>query len=94
MRDNRRAGVHQDEAASAIRGLDHAALNTGLTKGCRLLITRDTSDRYGSTKQRCIGVGGDATAWHDGWQDGAGNIEKFKQLVIPAQRMHIEQHGA
>ena len=36
--DNRRASVHQYEAATSLGGLDHAALNAGLTDGQRLAV--------------------------------------------------------
>ena len=38
VRDNRRASVHQDEAATSIGVLDHAALNEGLTDGQHLAV--------------------------------------------------------
>jgi hypothetical protein len=51
VRDNRRASVHQYEAASAIGGVDHAALNAGLTDGQRRAVQ---SNGYGAVYNRLL----------------------------------------
>jgi hypothetical protein len=51
VRVDGRAGIHQDEAASAIGALYHAGMETGLTIGRCLLIARDAGDRYGPAEE-------------------------------------------
>ena len=92
MRVNRFTRIHQNETTGTVGALHHPRMKAGLSIRGRLLIARDAGDGNAFTKEFFRRVGRRATAGHHRWKNRARNAQYLQQLIIPIQRMNIEQH--
>ncbi len=89
-----RTGVHQHEAAGAIGVLDHARLEAGLAEQCGLLVTGNAGDRNRVVEEELrpgMRVHGAGVAHLR--QHRARDVEQGQQVVVPVQRVDVEQQG-
>ena len=88
------ARVHHQEATCAVGVLDHAWLGAHLAEQRRVLVAGDTGQWHGGGEQGGFGGAVDGGRRMDFRQHAARDIHHGQQLVVPFQRMDVEQHGA
>jgi hypothetical protein len=87
--------VHQHEAAGAIGVLDHARLEAGLAEQRRLLVTGDAGDRDRVVEEELRpGVRVHRAGVAHLRQHRARDVQQRQQVVIPVQRVDVEQQRA
>ncbi len=86
------ARVHEQEAARAVRALGVARGEAALTEERRLLVARHARD--GDLAAHEIGVAVDLAVAADLGQDGAGDVERAQDLVVPVQTVDVVEHRA
>ena len=96
--DSRLAGVHEQEAAGAVGGLDDAVLERALTKEGGGLVADGAGDRGACEAFEAGDAGRDETVdlagGDDLRQDAHGDVHEFAELFIPGQGVDVEEHGA
>ena len=86
--------VHQHKAASAVGVFRHPFLHAQLAEQCRLLVTGDAGDRNTRAAFTAdVGLTVDLGRTTHFRQHGAWNIQRIQHLVVPVQRVDVEQHG-
>src|SRR5258706_10902282 len=83
--------VHEQEAARSVRILCHSRLVAGLPEERGLLVARDSRDRNAARKPLAGTVGHPAARGHHSGKQPARNVENPEQLVIPVERVDIEE---
>ena len=89
-----RARIHEHEAARAVRVLCRARLEAVLTEECALLVACCTGDRNRRTEDARQALAVDAGGRFDFRQHGLRHIEIAEEVVIPLQRVDVEEHRA
>ena len=92
------AGVHEQEAAGTIGGLDDAVLERALTEESGGLVADGAGDRSACETFEAGDTGRDETVdlagGDDLRQDAHGDAHEFAELFIPGQGVDVEEHGA
>src|SRR5262249_16366906 len=87
------ARVHEEKAAGAVRVLGRAGRETRLAERRGLLVAGNARDRYRRAEdllgRRAVGLGRAA----DFREDGARNAEDPEELVVPLERVDVEEEG-
>ena len=88
------AAVHQQEAARAVGVLDHARLGAHLAEERGLLVAGDTRNGDLVGEDRGLGVSVDLARGLDLGHHRTRNAEQVEQLLVPIQRVDVEEHRA
>ena len=95
LRDNRRfAGVHQKKAAGAEGVLRFARRKAGLAEEGGLLVARRACNFDARAEVHRVGLGVETTGGHGRGQHLARDVQLPQDLLIPLQRVNVEEHGA
>ena len=87
------AGVHQQEAAGAVGVLDVALLEAGLAEQGRLLVSRRAGDRDRAGEEGALRLPVDLGGRPDLREHAGRDVQELQDLVVPLQRVDVEQHG-
>ena len=92
-------GVHQEEAAGAVSVFRLARVETALPEQCGGLIADRAADgNAGQRFQTGDAVAGNIAVNLAGWNRGRKDLHRHADLLadilIPAEFVHVEQHGA
>ena len=91
-RDGPIAGVHEHEAAGAVRALDLAGLEAGLPEERRLLVAEIARDRDAGEVPDPLAV--DLGRRTDRRQHRRRDADRVEQLRLPGERLEAHQHRA
>ena len=86
------SGVHQEEAAGAIGIFGLSRGEAGLTEEGGLLVTGDTRDRHLDPLELSIAV--DLAGVPHLGKEGAGDVQKHQEDIVPAEPVDVVEHGA
>ena len=84
------AGVRQHEAARAVGRLRLAAVEAAVAEERRLLVAGDPGDRQRDAEQ--LRLADDLGRAHEPRQQRPVDAEQVEQLVVPVERVEVEQH--
>ena len=88
------ARVQQQEAAGAVGVLRAARLEAGLAERGRLLVADQRGDRNALAEDGAVGLAVDAARRLDLGQHGPRDVEDPQQLVVPVERVDVEDQRA
>ena len=93
MRRRPLAGVLQQETAGAVGVLRHPGGDAHLAEQGGLLVAGDAGDGNAAKAERRRDAAVDLARWTDVGQHAGGHPQQLEQILVPLQRVDVEQHG-
>ena len=86
------AGVHQQKAAGAVGVFGLALVKAGLAEQRGLLVACCTGDFDGTAEVHRVGILVKFAVGNGLGQHAAGDVQQLQDVVVPIQRVDVEQH--